>query len=51
MLHGSPESVRAQVQAYADAGVSTPVIALLPTPEMTDAAALIDIVRRLGPAS
>ena len=49
VLHGSPESVRAQVQAYADAGVTTPVIALLPTPEMTDAAALVDIIRRLGP--
>lgn len=51
VLHGSPESCRAQVQAYADAGVTTPVIALLPTPEMTDAASLLDIVRRLGPSA
>jgi probable F420-dependent oxidoreductase len=44
VLHGSPESVREQVQAYADAGVTTPVIALLPTPDP----GVADIVRRLG---
>lgn len=49
VLHGSPESCRAQVQAYADAGVRTPVIALLPTPEAADPAILLDTVRRLGP--
>jgi len=47
VLHGSPESVRAQVQAYADAGVTTPVIALLPTPNPD----VVDIVRRLGKQS
>jgi probable F420-dependent oxidoreductase len=47
VLHGSPESVRDQVQAYADAGVTTPVIALLPTPD----ADVADIVRRLGKGS
>jgi hypothetical protein len=36
------------VQAYADAGVRTPVIALLPTPEMADPATGLDIIRRLG---
>jgi probable F420-dependent oxidoreductase len=46
VLHGSPESVRAQVQAYADAGVTTPVLALLPAPDLD----LADVVRRLGPA-
>jgi probable F420-dependent oxidoreductase len=51
VLHGTPESCRAQVQAYADAGVKTPVIALLPTPDATDPAALIDMVRRLGPGA
>ncbi len=50
VLHGSPESCRDQVQAYADAGVGTPVIALLPTPELTSARALSDTLRRLGPA-
>ncbi len=49
VLHGAPESCRVKVQAYADAGVKTPVIALLPTPAATGPAALIDIVRRLGP--
>jgi probable F420-dependent oxidoreductase len=47
VLHGSPESVRAQVQAYVDAGLTTPVIALLPTPDGD----LSDIIRRLGKAS
>jgi probable F420-dependent oxidoreductase len=49
VLHGTPEECRAQVQAYADAGVRTPVIALLPTPGSAEPAALLDIVRRLGP--
>lgn len=49
VLHGSPESVREQVRAYATAGVRTPVIALLPTPETGDAAGLLDVIRRLGP--
>lgn len=44
VLHGPPESVRDQVQAFADAGVTTPLIALLPTPDGDVA----DIVRRLG---
>jgi probable F420-dependent oxidoreductase len=47
VLHGSPESVRDQVQAYADAGLTTPVIALLPPPDV-DAADIADIVRRMG---
>ena len=51
VLHGTPEQCRAQVRAYADAGVRTPVIALLPTPEATDPASVTDIVRRLGPAA
>jgi probable F420-dependent oxidoreductase len=49
VIHGSPESCRAQVQAYADAGVGTPVIALLPTPGPTDISTLADTLRRLGP--
>jgi probable F420-dependent oxidoreductase len=47
VLHGSPESVREQVQAYQDAGIGTPVIALLPSPD----AVVPDIVRRLGKES
>jgi probable F420-dependent oxidoreductase len=48
VLHGSPEQCREQVQAYAEAGVTTPVMALLPTPEMADPDGLFDIVGRLG---
>ena len=48
VLHGAPERCREQVQAYAAAGVSTPVIALLPTPETSDPAALLDTIARLG---
>jgi probable F420-dependent oxidoreductase len=51
VLHGTPESCRTQVQAYADAGVKTPVIALLPTPDATDPASVVDLVRRLGPGA
>jgi probable F420-dependent oxidoreductase len=46
MLHGSPESVRDRVQAYADAGVTTPLIALVPPP----GGDVVDAIRRLGPA-
>ncbi|GAA4527001.1 LLM class F420-dependent oxidoreductase [Amycolatopsis samaneae] len=31
VIHGSPESCREQVQSYVDNGLTTPVIALLPT--------------------
>ncbi|HET9016161.1 MAG TPA: LLM class flavin-dependent oxidoreductase, partial [Thermomicrobiaceae bacterium] len=51
VVHGSPDSCRDQVAAYAAAGVKTPVIALLPTPDVTDAASLREVVRRLGPVS
>jgi probable F420-dependent oxidoreductase len=49
VVHGSPESCRAQVRAYVQAGVDTPVLALLPVPEASDAATRHDLVRRLGP--
>jgi probable F420-dependent oxidoreductase len=51
VLHGTPERCRAQVQAYADAGVHTPVIAVLPTPEATTPEALADLVLGLGPGT
>ncbi|MGB2566924.1 LLM class F420-dependent oxidoreductase [Micromonospora citrea] len=52
VLHGSPEHCRAEVRRYADAGVDVPVLALLPTPELTSggAAALAGLIPRLGPA-
>jgi probable F420-dependent oxidoreductase len=46
VLHGTPEQCREQVQAYADAGVDTPVQMLLPTP---DGPATPDLLRRLAP--
>ncbi|WP_091559395.1 LLM class F420-dependent oxidoreductase [Micromonospora pattaloongensis] len=50
IVHGSPEQCRAQVRRYVDAGVETPVIALLPTPELEagGAAALATMAARLG---
>jgi len=50
IVHGSPAECRAKVQAYADAGVKVPVMALLPTPELEQggAAALAALVRALG---
>ena len=45
IVHGRPEGCREQVQRYVDAGVTTPVMALLPTPELTAAA------RPRGPAA
>jgi probable F420-dependent oxidoreductase len=47
VLHGSPESCREQVREYAKAGVRTPVLAVLPTPEVL--ADPLDILRRLAP--
>jgi len=47
--HGTPEQCRDAVRAYAEAGVRTPVIALLPTPELSDPRALLDTLARLGP--
>jgi probable F420-dependent oxidoreductase len=50
VLHGSPRSCREQVQAYVRAGVQTPVLAVLPTPEVTDSASLAAVLSALGPA-
>jgi probable F420-dependent oxidoreductase len=43
VVHGSPDECRAKVQAYADAGVDVPVMALLPTP-----GDVLPLVRALG---
>jgi probable F420-dependent oxidoreductase len=53
VLHGSPEACRRRIRAYVDAGVHTPVVALLPTPELStgDPAALTALLARLGPAA
>ena len=51
VLHGAPEACRAQVRRYVAAGVDTPVIALLPTPELMagGTAALATVIAQLGP--
>jgi probable F420-dependent oxidoreductase len=51
VLHGGPESVRDQVRAYATAGVDTPMMAVLPTPETAARSVLVDVLRRLGPGA
>lgn len=53
VLHGSPAECAAQVRRYADAGVQTPVIALVPTPELEagGADALGPVLRGLGPTT
>lgn len=49
VVHGSPERCSELVQAYAEAGVRTPVIAMLPTPDTATPDGITDAVRRMGP--
>jgi alkanesulfonate monooxygenase SsuD/methylene tetrahydromethanopterin reductase-like flavin-dependent oxidoreductase (luciferase family) len=46
VVHGAPEACAERVAQYVAAGVRTPTIALMPTP---DGAPNIDLLRRLGP--
>jgi probable F420-dependent oxidoreductase len=48
ILHGDWPAIRAAIDAYVAAGVDVPVIALLPTPEMTGAKHLTDVIDSLG---
>ncbi|BBH64325.1 LLM class F420-dependent oxidoreductase [Actinoplanes sp. OR16] len=50
IVHGSPEECRTRVKAYAEAGVTVPVIALMPTPELTTGGpkALFSLIKALG---
>jgi probable F420-dependent oxidoreductase len=50
IVHGSPADCRAKVEAYASAGVTVPVMALLPTPALQQGgtAALTDTLTALG---
>lgn len=50
VVHGTPDEVRTRVQAYADAGVTVPVMALLPTPELERGGfpALTSLITALG---
>jgi len=45
--HGSPEACAAQVRAYVDNGVTTPVIAVVPPPDL-DPAGLMRVLRGLA---
>ncbi|WP_436527025.1 LLM class F420-dependent oxidoreductase [Actinoplanes sp. HUAS TT8] len=50
IVHGAPDQVRSRVRAYAEAGVTVPVMALLPTPELEKGgfAALTSLIAALG---
>ncbi|GAA2862055.1 LLM class F420-dependent oxidoreductase [Actinoplanes cyaneus] len=50
IVHGAPDQVRARVRVYADAGVTVPVMALLPTPELERGgfSALMSLIAALG---
>jgi alkanesulfonate monooxygenase SsuD/methylene tetrahydromethanopterin reductase-like flavin-dependent oxidoreductase (luciferase family) len=50
VLHGTPEECRAKVEEYVAGGVDTPVLALLPTPQLASGgpAELRTVLRGLG---
>jgi len=51
VVHGTPERCRERIAEYVEAGVGTPVQALIPTPELSATAdALADLIPRLAPA-
>jgi alkanesulfonate monooxygenase SsuD/methylene tetrahydromethanopterin reductase-like flavin-dependent oxidoreductase (luciferase family) len=45
-VHGSPKACAEKVAEYQAAGVRTPTVAILPTP---DGAPTLELIRRLGP--
>lgn len=53
VLHGTPRQCKEQIMGYVDAGVTTPVIAPMPTPELTSggAAAVADLLAALSAPS
>lgn len=53
IVHGTPAQCREHVRRYADAGITTPVIALLPTRELAAGGApvLLETLRELGARS
>jgi probable F420-dependent oxidoreductase len=50
IVHGTPEECQAHLRAYADAGVTTPVAALLPTPDIASPEGLLTALRAVSPA-
>lgn len=51
IVHGSPAACHEHLQRYADAGVGVPVVALVPSPDVRDAASLVTTLNGLGGAS
>ncbi|MCW2493883.1 MAG: luciferase family protein [Frankiales bacterium] len=51
VLHGTPAECRRKVAVYVEAGVDVPVLAVLPTPDVTDAESLARVLAALGPGS
>jgi alkanesulfonate monooxygenase SsuD/methylene tetrahydromethanopterin reductase-like flavin-dependent oxidoreductase (luciferase family) len=51
ILHGKPQACREKIEEYVEGGVRVPVIALLPTPELTSGgpAALRTVLHGLAP--
>ena len=48
VVHGAPAACAEHLQRYAAAGVDVPVVALVPTPEVRDAASLVEVLTGLG---
>jgi alkanesulfonate monooxygenase SsuD/methylene tetrahydromethanopterin reductase-like flavin-dependent oxidoreductase (luciferase family) len=48
VVHGSPEQCRDRIAAYAAAGIDTPVLAMMPTPEPASPEHMTDVLRRIG---
>jgi probable F420-dependent oxidoreductase len=51
VVHGAPVECRRKVAAYTEAGVDVPVLAVLPTPDVSDAESLAGVLAALGPGS
>jgi alkanesulfonate monooxygenase SsuD/methylene tetrahydromethanopterin reductase-like flavin-dependent oxidoreductase (luciferase family) len=47
VVHGAPEECRERIGAYVKAGIDTPVLAMLPTPDGDDAVRFADVLGRL----
>jgi probable F420-dependent oxidoreductase len=51
VVHGSAADCRRQVREYVHAGVDVPVLAVLPTPEVTSADDVADVIAGLSPSA
>jgi probable F420-dependent oxidoreductase len=50
IVHGSPEECRDKLRGYVEGGVTTPVSALLPTPDIGTPEGLLAAIRAVSPA-